>query len=358
MYDFSQIRSLQLEITNHCNAACPQCPRNFFGGSTIPTLPLQRWSVKTFRRTVLDLVPQLTDLYFCGTYGDPCTNNDLIDMARLARDKNPAIRIGLHTNGGANRPDFFKQLAEVVDFVAFGIDGLEDTNHVYRRGVRWSRVMENAASFIQAGGCAYWDYIVFEHNQHQVDAARELSQHLGFARFSIKRTGRFLGYNHVEKDSVTVYDRKGKPEYNISKPTDAQYLNNNYQSIQHIQQQSTLEQYAQSTQIDCNACRIKEVYVGADGFVFPCGWLHDRLYGPTIDQHSDHGRIRDLMTQAGGWTQANVFHTALQQIVDGPWFQAISQSWTNSQRLSRCGIMCGDRINLIGDQNTEIVYKK
>jgi MoaA/NifB/PqqE/SkfB family radical SAM enzyme len=358
MYNFSQIQSLQLEITNHCNAACPQCPRNFFGGAVIPTLPLQRWSAKTFQRTVSSLIPQLTDLYFCGTYGDPCTNSELVAMAELARSVNPNIRIGLHTNGGANRPEFFERLAQTVDFVAFGIDGVADTNHVYRRGVKWNRVMENVTSFIKAGGQAHWDYIVFAHNQHQVESARKLSQDLGFSRFSVKRTGRFLGYDHVAKDSITVYRRNGKPDYDIAKPTDPQYLNTNYQVIQQIQQHSTLEEYAQSTKINCNACRIGEVYVGADGFVFPCGWLHDRLYGPKIDQHSDYGRVRDLMTQSGGWTQANVFHTPLEQIVNGAWFQAIEQSWNNAQRLSRCGVMCGDRINLIGDQNSEIVYKK
>jgi hypothetical protein len=185
-----------------------------------------------------------------------------------------------------------------------------------------------------------------------------MSQNLGFAKFSIKRTGRFLGYDHVERDSMTVYRRNGQVDYTISKPSDPQYLNNNYQAIQLVEQQDTLDNYAQSTKINCNACRIQEVYVGADGFVFPCGWLHDRLYGATINQHSDHIRMKNLMTQAGGWTKANVFHTSLEQIVNGAWFDSIEQSWNNSQRLSRCGVMCGELINLIGDQNTEIVYKE
>jgi len=359
MHNFLEIQALQIEISNHCNASCPQCPRNFFGGKVIPTLPLKSWTLKNFKDVVdKNLLTQLSNIYFCGTYGDPCTNNALVSIAEYVKSQNPLIQIGLHTNGGVNTSAFFQRLAKTVDFIAFGIDGLEDTNHVYRRGVSWARLIKNACSFIEAGGIAYWDFIVFKHNQHQVNKARELSQNLGFIKFSIKRTGRFLGYDHVERDTVPVYNRKGKIDYEIALPTNKEYLNDNYQTINEISQSNTLENYAQTTKINCNSKRIREIYIGADGFVFPCGWLHDRMYGPNIINHSDHTRILNLMTQAGGLLQTNVFYNSLENIVNGPWFKTIEQSWGNNQRLSRCGIMCGESINLIGNQNIEIVYKK
>lgn len=359
MHNFLEIQALQIEITNHCNASCPQCPRNFFGGKVIPTLPLTAWTLEDFQSRVdKKLLKQLNNIYFCGTYGDPCTNNALVSIAKYVKSQNPLIQIGLHTNGGVNNSKFFQQLAKIVDFIAFGIDGLEDTNHVYRRGVNWDRLIKNACSFIQEGGIAYWDFIVFEHNQHQVEEASQLSQRLGFTKFSIKRTGRFLGHDHVERETAPVYDRKGTIEYEIALPTNKKYLNNNYQAIDKISQLSTVENYAQTTKINCNSKRIREIYIGADGFVFPCGWLHDRMYGPSIINHSDHTRIHNLMTQVGGLTQTNIFYNSLENIVNGPWLDAIEQSWDNGQRLSRCGIMCGESINLIGEQNIEIVYKK
>ena len=360
MYSFSDIKILQLEISNHCNAACPQCPRNYFGGKTISTLPLNRWTLNDFKKLfTIELLSSIKEIYFCGTYGDPLTNLHIVDMCSFIKNANSDIRVGIHTNGGAGKPDTFKQLARVTNFVAFGIDGLKDTNHIYRRNVKWNRILQNAKAFISAGGTAIWDYIVFAHNEHQINPARQLSQELGFTDFTVKRTGRFLNRNHIYQDSMPVYNRNGFIDYSISIPDDSQYVNTGYQKINLIKQQNkSLQEYAKQTCISCNSKRINEVYIGADGFVFPCGWLHDRLYGPEVENHKDHIKIKQLMVKAGGWDKVNVFHTPLKQIVDGDWFRVISESWTNEDRLERCGMMCGDGVDLIRSQNTEVEYKK
>ena len=72
MHKLADIKILQLEISNYCNAACPQCPRNYFGGKTISTLPLSRWSLSVFKKLFTpDLLKSIEEIYFCGTYGDP-----------------------------------------------------------------------------------------------------------------------------------------------------------------------------------------------------------------------------------------------------------------------------------------------
>lgn len=360
MYSFSDIKILQLEISNHCNAACPQCPRNYFGGKTISTLPLKRWTLNEFKKMfTVELFSSLKEIYFCGTYGDPLTNMHIVDMCSFIKDANSNIRIGIHTNGGVGKPETFRQLATVVDFIAFGIDGLKDTNHIYRRNVRWNRIMENANAFLKAGGSAIWDYIVFAHNEHQVNEARNFSKEMGFNNFSVKRTSRFLNRNHVYHDSMPVYNKNGFIDYSISVPTNHQYLNTGYHKINLIKQQDTsLDEYTRNSCISCNSQRISEVYIGADGFVFPCGWLHDRLYGPEVENHNDHIKIKQLMIKGGGRDKVNIFHTPLQQIVNGDWFKVISESWTNEDRLDRCGMMCGSGVDLIKSQNTEVEYKK
>ena len=52
--------------------------------------------------------------------------------------------------------------------VIFSLDGLEDTNHIYRVGVQFKKVMENTQAFINAGASAHWDMLVFKHNKHHV----------------------------------------------------------------------------------------------------------------------------------------------------------------------------------------------
>jgi len=355
MYKFQDIKILQLEISNYCNASCPQCPRNYFGGKTLPTLPLSKWTLTEFKKMIsVDLLSQLKQVYFCGTYGDPMTNKDIIEMCKFLKDSNSEIQIGIHTNGGVGSTYHYQELAKYTDFIAFSIDGLENTNHIYRRNVKWKKVIANAESYINSGGRAIWDFIVFKHNEDQVDLAKQISVDMGFKEFNIKKTSRFLDRKHEYKDHLSVYHQTGYVDYTISLPTNLNYVNKNYSIIKLY---NNLNNYAQETTISCNACRISEVYIGADGFVFPCGWLHDRLYGPDIESHTDHLKIKQLMVKAGGWQQANIFYTRLKDIVDGSWFNEINDSWTNDNRLERCGIMCGSSINFIKDQNEDISYK-
>jgi MoaA/NifB/PqqE/SkfB family radical SAM enzyme len=360
MLKFRDISVLQLEITNLCNAACPQCPRNYFGGRTIPTLPLKSWSLQEFKKIfTVEFLGQLSQVYFCGTYGDPMANKDLLEMCLFLKQGNPEIEIGIHTNGGIGYPHVYQKLAKYVDFIAFGIDGLEDSNHIYRRNIKWHRVIENANSFIKAGGKAIWDFIVFQHNQHQVETARDLSKQYGFHQFNVKKTGRFLDRKHEFKDYLPVYDKSGFIDYTIALPDNKKYVNEQYTIMQNgMARYESMAHYAKSTCIKCNANRISEIYIGADGFVFPCGWLHDRLYGPEVENHADHFTVKKLMAQAGGLVNTNIFHAPLEKIIDGGWFDIIEKSWTNDDRLERCGMMCGDTINLIRAQNTEITYKK
>lgn len=357
MYSFDEIQSVQLEISTHCNAACPQCPRNFFGGRTLPDLPLRKLTLNDIKSIfTLDFLKQLKQIYFCGTYGDPMTNSQIADMCKFFKNNSPGIKIGVHTNGGIGSTTLYQNLAPLVDFVAFGIDGLEDTNHIYRRHTKWGKIMKNTQAFIAAGGNAIWDFIVFEHNQHQVNQAQELSTKLGFREFNVKKTSRFVNRNHVFNKSLDVYDNKGFVEYKISMPTLNEYVNDGYQKIL-FHPPEKIKNYLSTCGIKCNSDKIKEVYIGADGFVFPCGWLHDRLYGPEVTEHSDYIAIREMMSKDGGWVNANVFYTSLRKIVDGPWFKTLENSWTSDDRLERCAMMCGSDINIIGPQNSNIHYK-
>ena len=51
--------------------------------------------------------------------------------------------------------------------------------------------MQSAQAFINAGGRAEWDFLVFRHNEHQVESARKLAKEMGFAKFYVRKTGRF-----------------------------------------------------------------------------------------------------------------------------------------------------------------------
>ena len=354
IYSYDTVELLELEISSHCNAACPQCPRNIYGGKTISNLPLVNWTLEQLQGIVdVDFIKQLKVVYFCGTYGDPLMNKNLVAMSTWLRSTNPTLKIGIHTNGGVGRAETYQDLAAIVDFIAFGIDGLDDTNHLYRINTNWNAIMANVQTFIQAGGYAIWDFIVFKHNQHQVDHAKTLSQTLGFREFNIKKTGRFFNKNNVLIQQLEVLDTNGNVVNIIEPPNDERYQNTGYKIVQTI----NLVEYVKTTKVSCFFMKNNMVYIGADGYVFPCGFLHDRLYGIEAEQNSDYQKMWQLMDQAGGKNCANVFHTKLREIINGSWFQCIKDSWTNTNRLDRCAITCGEQINLVGQQNINIKYK-
>jgi tetratricopeptide (TPR) repeat protein len=88
------------------------------------------------------------------------------------------------------------------DRVTFSIDGLADTNSIYRQNTNWDKIMQSVNSFIQAGGKAVWHYLIFEHNQHQVESARTLAEKLGFVEFVPKATSRFVAQELFTKKST------------------------------------------------------------------------------------------------------------------------------------------------------------
>ena len=108
------------------------------------------------------------------------------------KKQNEKLKLSVITNGSVRSVDWWRQLAKVTTSVRFGIDGLSDTHKIYRQNANWSMIIRNAKAFIEAGGYAIWDYLVFGHNEHQIEEARSLSEKLGFKEFIVKKTGRFF----------------------------------------------------------------------------------------------------------------------------------------------------------------------
>lgn len=183
MYRFENIKQIHLEITDRCNASCPQCARNILGGKENPHLSKTELSLADVKKILPPhIVHQLKRVFLCGNYGDPGVGKDTLEVFQYLRETNPEMNLGMNTNGGMRSPNWWASLAETIQRkgdVKFGLDGLEDTNKLYRKNVDFHKAMDNIQSFIDHGGRAVWEYIVFAHNEHQVEEARALSQKMG-----------------------------------------------------------------------------------------------------------------------------------------------------------------------------------
>lgn len=354
MYRYQDIKSVHMEITTRCNASCPQCSRNIAGGRVNPALPLVELEIAEIEQILpVSFLRQLDYLQICGNYGDPMVARDTLKAFNYFRRANPAIRLAMHTNGSGRTAGWWQSLAQVIDVCHFGIDGLEDTNHLYRRGTNWSKVMDSAESFINAGGKAKWTFIVFRHNEHEVEQAAALAEKMGFSEFTVKRTKRFFQGGRLQ-EKLQVLDRDGHPEYELEPPRNSIWQNTPANDLaERIAHGMDYDQWLAETEIDCQAARKKKVYLTAEGLIFPCCYLAGNLYSPGASRPKQ--QLWDLLNGLDAGIQAiNAKHQTLQDIVEGPVFQnLIPAGWHKSSagtnRLMVCARVCG-QCDMVGRQ--------
>lgn len=386
MYRSDDVRTVHLEITDRCNAACPMCARNINGGEDNPQLPNTELSLKDIKKILSPgFISQLDRIYLCGNYGDPIAARDTLEAFQYFRDCKKTINLSMHTNGSAKKPEWWRDLAKTIGskgYVVFGIDGLSDTNHLYRQNTVWSKIMENAQAFIDAGGRARWDYIVFAHNEHQVDEADELSKQMGFEKFQIKKSARFFSVSQgVTKEMHQAANRKGIETTLLQQPQNPRYRNSALGQLSEISKteiikfipsqtkdldgmlypqafsrdpakKKPMERHWDEAEVRCKVKEEKSVYVSAEGLVHPCCWTAGQMY--VWYWTPKGGQIWDLIDSVGK-DQLDAKLHGIEKAIDGTFIQKmIPESWTKPScadgKLAVCAKTCGSKHDAFAEQ--------
>lgn len=314
MYKYEEIKAVHLELTERCQAECPMCLR-----TSNAKLSLSELSIEDIENIFpYNFVRQLKTITLCGNFGEPIVAKDCLLVVEYFKDINPDVFITINSNAGARNEDWWKQLAKLIGrqgIVNFGIDGLQDTNHIYRVNVKWEHAISNAKYYIDAGGRARWDFIAFEHNEHQVNEAKKLSEQLGFESFRLKKTYRFGKFKDI----------------NIRPPKN--YFNDNSDVL--IQD----DNYFDSIEINCKVKGIKEIYISAQGLLFPCCWIGGEIY-------KDHS-LFDV-------DKIDLKKYSIEQIMNTNYFYDLEKKWKlNSIKEGKplvCSKFCGKNNNLFESQ--------
>ena len=209
--DLSNIREIHIEPTSLCNAECPQCARNILGTGLNPNVQLSSLDIGFFESTFNEKnIKNINKIFFCGNVGDPCATPNLLKILQYLKILKKDIVLGLNTNASLKRPEWFSQLGKILsgrlDYVVFSIDGLEDTNHIYRRNTNFKKIMDNARAYIDTGASAHWDMLVFEHNKHQVEECQQRARDMGFNWFRSKTTDRWDIYPQAIIKPADTYE--------------------------------------------------------------------------------------------------------------------------------------------------------
>ena len=362
MYSTDRKYIVHWELTDLCNLKCPMCPRTDSENYCRP--------IKNIRKTQLylkDIKKYFTDAFlkklagvdFCGNFGDPCVARDFYEICAYLIEKY-AVKIMVSTNGSMRGSECWQKLGALFSGtgsrIEFHIDGLEDTNHLYRIGADWRKLMANTKAFISTGARADWIFILFKHNEHQVEIAREVAARMGFHSFVLVDSGRFpdgdkYGYLHpdghpavLEKSSIGFRPAKSGMTVPIHRiKTEAEEKMGVNPTIQpeaigqpwHPNMKS--KNIKSVNGITCKASKHNRFYIDAGGNVAPCCWVSN-------NDPDNPGNMLTALTIAGrNPDDFNLRSRPLEEILRDPLFESFFEQLWKQDALSTCRKKCGKK---------------
>jgi len=330
-----EIKILQIDHTARCNLFCPQCARIQADWYKIPENKNVDLTLDDYKILLEPFEENKMTLFHCGNYGDALASPTFDETFDYTLSKNPKEVI-IATNGSLRSPDWWRNFAEKGRErlqVRFALDGLSDTNHIYRIGSNWDKIMKNVKAYIGAGGRARWDFIEFEHNYHQLDEAEELAKELGFEKFNRKYTARFASKNVKSETSKTG---------NLLKDTKD---NINQRSITEIKSEyGSFDEYVERTTITCKTKSEKKIFIDMHMRLWPCCWFGaPKYFNVPNPQSLSFKYLHDLYgddfndLRKYGW-----------DVLNHDFFVSyLRESWDNPnekyKRIYTCGRTCGEK---------------
>ena len=324
-----KIKQIHFEPSSHCTAACQLCPRHSYIGDNLyhkkHNLVEQHLDLDIIRRVLSEpQVQGIGDWLLCGNLGEPMMHPDIADLCEMLNGNSAESWMCVHTNGGIGNVETWDRMGRLLRLprgeMIFSIDGLEDTNHIYRRNTRWDVIMRNAEAFIAAGGRAIWKFIEFDYNRHQIEEARALSVSMGFHAFTVDRNAA-----HPSQPTAAA-------EYIMDAPPQST------PALGDFDPESQNREWRMDTTLDCEHCKYSSIFIDAQARVWPCCHLVTVLYNG--DPRRKRVAERYLLDPYGlGWNDLKL-HT-LQEIMDNPYWDDLYASLVDNSGMYMCSRACG-----------------
>jgi len=273
MYSLDTLSEINFELSSHCNSKCSQCPRYDMLGNVHKDLNVTHLDVNVIKNLPIEGLINLKKVTFCGNFGDPLMHPDLNEIVDFFQ----AQQITISTNASLRSKQWWSELGTNKNVtVTFCIDGIGKEHEFYRRNTSYKKIIENAKSFIEAGGTARWQFIVFKHNEHQISEAKELSRQLGFEIIEFIYSDRF-----DTDDKWKVYENN-KYLYDLEKPAKQITLKSHLNSKPGEKYWKELNE--NKGPISCVWSEQRKLYIHSDGTVYPCCLLGSVRAGKNIEK--------------------------------------------------------------------------
>lgn len=217
--------AVDFEIASTCNAVCPVCIRRNHG--QLAEFTQQYRTAEEVKRILSDTVQQLEHIQFCGNYGDPMTNPEILDICEWIRSENENVSVRISTNGGIGSPKHYKRLGQLGVHIIWGIDGAsKEINELHRVRVDYNKVIRNMDEYIsdiKDGTYHEWQYIVWQENAHELEDAVKVAYQKGIKVFYIRRP------NGADWGPVHVYNFQGEHTHLLHGPAETDLLDTHWE---------------------------------------------------------------------------------------------------------------------------------
>jgi MoaA/NifB/PqqE/SkfB family radical SAM enzyme len=245
--------SFHIETTSKCTLECPLCDRTWFY-ETFKKRNLHEINIDH----LVSFVGPNANIEMCGNNGDPIYHSKFHELCKRLKANN--CKLIITTNGSSKTKTWWEKLNTILDendMLVFSIDGLEDTNHIYRKNAKWKSIITAIEVFAERKCKLQWKYIVFKHNQHQIYHAKKLSEVLKFDHFRLEQSSRWLGKKELMPDREYV---------------DEQY--------EHQEKILIDKKYKADMRPRClvDDSPKKGLYIDSEGDFYPCCWMGTYRY--------------------------------------------------------------------------------
>lgn len=293
-YTHKSIENLNIELTSKCALGCQRCARTLHKGTyRITDIPLNL--IK--KRLHSDMLRNLDFIDLSGNYGDPIYYKDFFKALEFFKSNN--CKVYIETNASGKDKIFWEQTVSILDsadIITFSVDGLEDTNSIYRMNAKWNDIQQ-AMKIVSASPIqAHWKFIVFKHNQHQIKKAKELSQDIGVSRFILVKSALFgEGFYNSEGMDPLMPEEK--------------WVKSSSKNNQGNKQINSAKIHPK--------CLVNGMhYISAEGYYFPCCWI-------------GHYHIAKTLFSENEMQSLSLHKYSLEEIFQSDVLKKLEYSWEN-----------------------------
>ena len=246
------------------------------------------------KRIHRDILKGVDFIDLSGNYGDPIYHKNFLKTLKYFKENHSKIYI--ETNGSGKDKKFWKEAVSILDdrdVITFSVDGLKDTNSIYRINSKWDDIQQAMEVVSQSQVQAHWKFIVFKHNQKQIEEAQEFSNRLGISHFIIVKSSLF---------GKAFYNKNGEgvdplmPEKKWTKS----FFNSQRKEL--------------NFKINPKCLNLGLHYISAEAYYFPCCWI-------------GHYHIAKTLFSENEMQSLSLHHFALEDILQSKALKKLEKLW-------------------------------